>query len=98
MTLKTGDLLQQKRYRIVKYLGKGGMGAVYRARDTRLNIPVALKEMTPQPDLDTDQLDQLRQQFRQEATILARLNHPNLVRVTDFFEEKRGWFRNRLTL
>lgn len=89
MTLKTGELLQQKRYRIVKRLGEGGMGAVYRAWDTRLNIPVALKEMTPQPDLNTDQLDQLRQQFQQEATILARLNHPNLVRVTDFFEEKR---------
>ncbi len=88
MNLKTGDLLQQKRYRIVKRLGEGGMGAVYRAWDTRLNIPVALKEMIPQPDLDADQLDQLRRQFRQEATVLARLHHPNLVRVTDFFEEK----------
>ncbi|MGC9400509.1 MAG: hypothetical protein ACP5HM_15425 [Anaerolineae bacterium] len=78
MALQTGDLLQQKRYRIVKRLGEGGMGAVYRAWDTRLNIPVALKEMIPQPDLDTEQLNQLRQQFRQEATVLARLHHPLL--------------------
>jgi serine/threonine-protein kinase len=63
------------------------MGAVYRARDTRLNLPVALKEMVPQPGLDPRTLDQLRRQFHQEATTLARLSHPNLVRVTDFFEE-----------
>ncbi len=88
MTLKTGQLLQQDRYRIVKRLGEGGMGAVYRAWDTRLKIPVALKEMIPQPELESDRLDQLRQQFRQEATVLARLHHPNLVRVTDFFEER----------
>jgi len=86
MTLTTGQTLQN-RYRILSRLGQGGMGAVYRAQDTRLNIPVALKEMIPQPGLDSHTLTQLRQQFKQEATILARLNHPNLVRVTDFFEE-----------
>jgi serine/threonine protein kinase len=44
--------------------------------------------MTPQPDLDEDLLAELRQQFRREATLLARLDHPNLVRVIDFFEEQ----------
>jgi len=63
------------------------MGAVYRAWDMRLSVPVALKEMRPQPGLSSQVLDQLRQQFRQEATVLARLIHPHLVRVTDFFEE-----------
>lgn len=63
------------------------MGAVYRAWDTRLNTPVALKEMIPQPELDQETLSQLRYQFRQEAQILARLSHPHLVDVTDFFEE-----------
>jgi serine/threonine-protein kinase len=63
------------------------MGAVYRAWDTRLNIPLALKEMTAQPGLDLGLLTQLRQQFQQEAAVLARLQHPHLVRVTDFFEE-----------
>jgi hypothetical protein len=62
------------------------MGAVYRAWDTRLNIAVALKEMIPQPGLDPETLIDLRQQFRQEAVVLARLTHPHLVRVSDFFE------------
>ncbi len=84
--LTTGTTLQN-RYRIVSLLGQGGMGAVYRAWDTRLNIPVALKEMTPQPGLDANLLVQLRQQFQQEAAVLARLNHPHMVRVTDFFGE-----------
>lgn len=86
MALDAGQLLQD-RYRIVTLLGEGGMGAVYRAWDTRLNVAVALKEMRPQPGLDPATLAGLREQFRQEATILARLSHPNLVRVTDFFEE-----------
>jgi multiple sugar transport system substrate-binding protein len=86
MGLTTGHVLQN-RYRVAKLLGQGGMGAVYRAWDLRLNIPVALKEMIPQPGLAADALAQLRQQFEQEASILARLNHPHLVRVIDFFDE-----------
>ena len=85
--LTPGTVLQN-RYRIVSQLGQGGMGAVYRAWDMRLSVPTALKEMTPQPGLDSQTLGQLRDQFRQEATVLARLNHPHLVRVTDFFEEE----------
>lgn len=84
--LEVGTVLQ-KRYRVVNLLGKGGMGAVYRAWDLRLKLPVALKEMQPQPDLDLATLEALREQFEQEAAILARLNHPNLVRVSDYFEE-----------
>lgn len=86
MVLKPDDFLQG-RYRVELPLGQGGMGAVYRAVDTRLNVLVAIKEMFPQPDLDASTLAQLRQQFQQEALVLARLQHPNLVRVTDFFEE-----------
>ncbi|MBN1179780.1 MAG: protein kinase [Anaerolineae bacterium] len=77
----------QERYRVVAPLRQGGMGAVYQAWDTRLGIPVALKEMLPQPGLDADTLDQLRQQFQEEAKTLARLNHPHLVRVIDYFQE-----------
>ncbi len=86
MPLTPGQILQN-RYRIISLLGQGGMGAVYRAWDARLEVPVAVKEMVPQPGLDSQTLAQLRQQFRQEATILARLSHPYLVRVGDFFEE-----------
>jgi len=63
------------------------MGAVYRALDTRLNAPVAVKEMAPQPGLSPQVLEGLRNQFRQEATVLANLDHPHLVDVLDFFEE-----------
>ena len=83
--LSTSTILQN-RYRIVSLLGQGGMGAVYRAWDTRLKVSVALKEMIPQPGLAPHTLTQLRQQFEQEATVLARLNHPHLVRVSDYFE------------
>ena len=86
MTLPAGYTLQN-RYRVVSPLGQGGMGAVYRAHDLRLNVSVALKEMVHQPGLDQRMLAQLRRQFQQEATILAQLSHPNLVNVTDFFEE-----------
>jgi serine/threonine protein kinase len=77
----------QSRYRVVSSLGKGGMGAVYRAWDTRLDVPVALKEMVPQPGLDEGTLSQLRYQFEREAKTLARLSHPHLVRVTDYYQE-----------
>ncbi len=84
MTSTVGEIVGD-RYRIVQLLGQGGMGAVYRAWDTRLNLPVALKEMIPQPGLDAEVLNQLRDQFEQEARVLATLIHPGLVRVTDYF-------------
>lgn len=85
MQLSTGQIVNN-RYRIARLLGQGGMGAVYRAWDLTLNIPVALKEMLPDPSLSPQELAQLRQQFQQEALALAGLMHPNLPRVTDFFE------------
>ncbi len=87
MPLTIGQMLQN-RYRIVTLRGQGGMGAVYRAWDTRLDVPVALKELVPQPGLKAAALAKLRTQFIQEAKVLARLRHPHLVNVTDYFEEE----------
>ena len=84
--LTSGTVLQN-RYRIVATLAKGGMGAIYRALDTHLNIPVAVKEMIPKSGIDAKTLLQLQQQFQQEASLLAHLDHPNMVEVTDFFDE-----------
>lgn len=77
MPFETGYVLNQ-RYRIVSLLGKGGMGAVYRAWDINLSKPVAIKEnLDPSPEA--------HKQFIREAQMLARLNHPHLPRVTDYF-------------
>lgn len=77
MRLDTGQVINN-RYRIVKLLGQGGFGAVYRAWDTNLNIAVALKE-----NLDTT--PEAQRQFSREATVLWGLSHPNLPRVSDHF-------------
>ena len=85
MSLAIGQIIYN-RYRIARLLGQGGMGAVYRAWDLSLNIPVALKELVPEPGIDPATLAQLRAQFQGEAQVLAGLVHPNLPRVTDYFE------------
>jgi formylglycine-generating enzyme required for sulfatase activity len=77
MPLNTGEVLQN-RYRIVKKLGEGGFGAVYRAWDVNLERPRAIKE-----NLDTS--NKAQRQFKREAQILDKLVHPNLPRVIDHF-------------
>jgi len=77
MPLLPGQILNN-RYRIVNLLGQGGFGAIYRAWDLNLNRHCALKE-----NLDASR--DAEQQFGREASILANLVHPNLVRVTDYF-------------
>jgi serine/threonine protein kinase/Tol biopolymer transport system component len=61
-------------YEVIAQLGAGGMGVVYRGRDTRLNRDVALKIL---PDLFAADPDRLAR-FRREAQVLASLNHPNI--------------------
>lgn len=79
------ETILQGRYRIIRQLGQGGMGAVYEAVDRRLDTTVALKET-----LFTD--EKLRKQFEREARLLARLHHQALPRVSDHFNEGTGQF------
>jgi serine/threonine protein kinase len=79
------ETVLQSRYRIIRQLGQGGMGAVYEALDERLDATVALKET-----LFTD--ERLRKQFEREARLLARMHHPALPRVSDHFAEGDGEF------
>jgi len=69
-------------------LGQGGMGAVYRAGDRRLStVNWAVKEMSQSAISGPLERQQARDAFRHEAEMLAALNHPNLPRVTDHFEQ-----------
>jgi serine/threonine protein kinase len=77
MTLIPGTKLGP--YEIVSLLGSGGMGEVYRARDSRLKREVAIKVLPRALSLDTDRL----RRFEQEALATAALNHPNILAVFD---------------
>jgi len=77
-----------QRYRIIGLIGSGGMGAVYLADDNRLEgRRCAIKETQPLPGLGEATAQAMRDQFHQEASILARLDHPNLPKVSDYFSE-----------
>lgn len=81
------DTLLQGRFVIEKVLGQGGQGVVYLARHVKLaNKPVAVKELVFQIS-DAQRRAAATQAFRKEAELLATLDHPNLVDVTDYFEE-----------
>jgi serine/threonine-protein kinase len=83
--LKAGDILRE-RYKVVRVIGQGGMGSIYLADDIRLKgRQCALKEVEHDPNLPNDLLQEGRDQFQREATILARLDHPNLPKVSDYF-------------
>src|SRR2546428_8699786 len=78
--LLSPNTILQSRYRIVRQLGKGGMGAVYEAVDLRLDTTVAVKQT-----LTAD--EDLWKQFEREARLLAQLNHSALPHVSDYFTE-----------
>src|SRR5512138_2878241 len=81
MSLTAGTRLGP--YEIVAPLDSGGMGEVYRARDTRLNRPVAIKVVATELANDA----QLRERFEREARAIAALNHPNICTLHDVGHE-----------
>ncbi len=83
MTLTPGDRLGP--YEIISAIGAGGMGEVYRARDTKLNRDVALKILPEAFALDPDRLAR----FKREAQVLASLNHPNIAAIHGFEDSTR---------
>jgi cytochrome c-type biogenesis protein CcmH/NrfG len=83
-SLLTGRVIAD-RYRIEAVIGRGGMGAVYRATDERLGRPVAVKVITIAGGMEGDTREKLRARFRHEASAAARLpHHPNVVPVYDY--------------
>src|SRR6266542_5617423 len=75
MTLMAGARLGS--YEILLAIGAGGMGEVYRARDTRLKRDVAIKVLPDEFAGDPDRLSR----FQREAELLATLNHPNIAHI-----------------
>ncbi len=81
MALAAGERLGP--YEILALLGVGGMGEVYKARDTRLQRVIALKTLPAEKVADADR----KRRFLVEAQAASRLNHPNIVTIHDISEE-----------
>src|SRR5262249_34676081 len=75
-------------YEIVEKLGEGGMGVVYKARDTRLGRFVAIKILPPDKVSDVDRT----RRFVQEAKAASGLNHPNIITIHDIAEDHGSQF------
>jgi serine/threonine protein kinase len=102
MQLTDGTILQGGKYRIEKVLGQGGFGITYLARQVNLDRDVAIKEFFMKDYCDRDDsnskvtigssgsrdiVSKYKEKFVKEAKSIAALNHPNIVRVIDVFEE-----------
>lgn len=100
--LTTNTLLQGGRYKIIKMLGQGGFGITYLAVQSGLERKVAVKEFFMKELCNRDEstshvtlgtegsretVNRFREKFLKEARNIARLNHPNIVRIIDVFEE-----------
>jgi len=73
-------------YQIQRVLGRGGMGVVYLAKHTQIGRQVAIKELAPNFSKDIA----LRLRFKNEAALMANLNHPNIVTLHDYIETPEG--------
>jgi predicted Ser/Thr protein kinase len=77
-----------KHYQIEELLGKGGMGVVYRARDTRLGRPVALKVLPPEFSREPER----KARFLREARAASAVTHPAIAQIYDVDESEQGLF------
>src|SRR5258707_15745542 len=75
-------------YKILEKLGEGGMGVVYKAQDTKLDRPVAIKFLPPHLSASEEN----KGRFIQEARATAALNHPNILNVYDIDEQENRMF------
>ena len=75
-------------YQITEDIGQGGMGVVYKARDTHLDRSVAIKVLPPETVADTDR----KRRFVQEAKAASGLNHPNIIAIYDISQSEGADF------
>ena len=83
---------QKGKYEIQGSIGRGGMGVVYRARRQSDGTIWALKEQRPAEALAPDEEAESRQLFQQEAQLVLRLRHANIVRGEELFECQGRWY------
>ena len=89
LAVHESDTILRQRYRLTNIVGQGGMGSVYRAEDLRLPGRIcAVKVLPHDPQATAEMRSQAHSQFLKEASILARLDQPNLPKVSDFFSEE----------
>ncbi len=84
----TGGPQRLGRYVIERRIGRGAMGAVYLAKDPRINRPVALKAIPIEKEFEDEELKEARLRFYREAESAGRLTHPNIITVFDAGEDK----------
>ena len=102
MHLKPGTLLQESKYKILRFIKSGGFGCTYEAEHTVFGERVAIKEFFPKDFCNRDEdslhvtvgtqsktalVAKLKRKFIEEAVALRRLSHPGIVKVADVFEE-----------
>ncbi|RJQ62943.1 MAG: serine/threonine protein kinase [Desulfobacteraceae bacterium] len=94
--LAPGMILDQN-YQIIKLVGEGGMGSVYRAYDMRLDLEVAIKVISSkfEKTLDDTQSESVLKRFEAEARIAAKIDHPNVIRIYGFKRESIALDVNR---
>ncbi|EHR59510.1 serine/threonine-protein kinase [Saccharomonospora cyanea] len=78
------------RYRVIKRIGTGAMGAVWQAHDEVLHRTVAIKQLLLQPGLDENEAEDARQRTMREGRIAARLHHPHAITVFDVVTDDNG--------
>src|SRR5262245_41759526 len=82
-TFRTGDLVSG-RFRILRFIARGGMGELYQAEDLELNEQVALKTM--RSEIATD--ERVNARFRREVQLARKITHPNICRIFDLFQHQ----------
>ena len=85
---KNGAPQRLGRYLVEKRIGRGAMGAVYLAKDPRINRAVAVKAIPIEKEFEDEELKEARQRFYREAESAGRLTHPNIITVYDAGEDK----------
>ena len=91
-TFRTGDLLCD-RFRVVRFIARGGMGELYEAEDTELGEHVALKTIRPEIAAD----ERANQRFKREVQLARKVTHPHICRIFDLFHHVPSTSRGSAT-